>query len=569
VSPPDTTDARRAAAPAFDLRRFADFIGPAARRLLALGVVVGACLFAVELAFAYALQIFLQAVGVMSAAAARLPWAPASTTLPAALALVFLLGTARSLLYWAFVSLQGVADEGTRRFQRSRILSRALNADSAGLAEITTHFNARSVSAGQVAAGLQSLAVQATACVLLAFNLLLLAPRVTLVLGVALAALIPPLRWADRRTKGAGERMDAEWESLSRTLVVGIKNLLLLQIYGTQRREEERARRSLDNYAADVSSYHVLLGFKFALPQIFGLLLICLVALAGRRSGLAAGALVAYFYLFLRLMQSLSMVNQYSSLIVAYWPQTRELMNWWSRGGAADERRTGGEDRAAPLAPGPIGWDLRDVAFSFPGAGAPTVAGLSFSIPAGSAAAITGVSGAGKSTVLNLLLGVLTPSSGEIRVLSGGAEAAPLKEARAALLPRVGYVGPESFLIEGTVRENLAYGLTRPCADEELFRALDRAECGFVRELPRGLDHALTEQGQGLSAGQKQRLSLARALLKNPSVLVLDEPTANLDGETEGRLVDVLRALKGQMTIVAATHSPAVMAVADRRIRLD
>jgi ATP-binding cassette subfamily C protein CydCD len=72
-----------------------------------------------------------------------------------------------------------------------------------------------------------------------------------------------------------------------------------------------------------------------------------------------------------------------------------------------------------------------------------------------------------------------------------------------------------------------------------------------------------------LSAGQKQRLSLARALLKNPSVLVLDEPTANLDGETEGRLVDVLRALKGQMTIVAATHSPAVMAVADRRIRLD
>jgi ABC-type bacteriocin/lantibiotic exporter with double-glycine peptidase domain len=90
-----------------------------------------------------------------------------------------------------------------------------------------------------------------------------------------------------------------------------------------------------------------------------------------------------------------------------------------------------------------------------------------------------------------------------------------------------------------------------------------------VRELPRGLDHALTDQGQGLSAGQKQRLSLARALLKDPAVLVLDEPTANLDDDTEARLVETLRTLKGRMTIVAATHSAAVMAVADRRIRLD
>lgn len=182
---------------------------------------------------------------------------------------------------------------------------------------------------------------------------------------------------------------------------------------------------------------------------------------------------------------------------------------------------------------------------------------------------LTGRSGAGKSTVLNLMLGVLAPGAGSVDLLDERAAPTPLRGARAALLPRVGYVGPECFIVDGTVRENLLYGLAGARSDEELYRALDRGQCGFVRELPRGLDHVLTEQGQGLSAGQKQRLSLARALLKNPSVLVLDEPTSNLDAETERRLVDVLRTLKGQMTIVAATHSPAVMDVADRRIRLD
>jgi ABC-type bacteriocin/lantibiotic exporter with double-glycine peptidase domain len=245
------------------------------------------------------------------------------------------------------------------------------------------------------------------------------------------------------------------------------------------------------------------------------------------------------------------------------------LLDWWSRARLASAPQESRTYAPPPALRGPIGWEFRDVAFSFPGANAPTLSGLSFSIPSGAAAAVTGASGAGKSTVLNLLLGVLSPGGGEVNLLNERGETAPLRDVRAALLPCVGYVGPESFMVEGTVRENLVYGLSRACSDEELQRVLDRAQCQFVRDLPRGLEHELTDQGQGLSAGQKQRLSLARALLKNPRVLVLDEPTSNLDAETERRLVDVLRTLKGQMTIVAATHSPAVIALADRLIPLD
>jgi len=145
----------------------------------------------------------------------------------------------------------------------------------------------------------------------------------------------------------------------------------------------------------------------------------------------------------------------------------------------------------------------------------------------------------------------------------------PLAECKPRLLPMVGYVGAESFLIDGTIRENLLYGLQSAPAAAELADALGKAECGFIDDLADGLDHRLTNQGVGLSSGQKQRLSLARALLRRPGVLVLDEATANLDIATEEKLVDTLTQLKGGMTIVAVTHRQALLRLADQVLTLD
>ncbi len=144
----------------------------------------------------------------------------------------------------------------------------------------------------------------------------------------------------------------------------------------------------------------------------------------------------------------------------------------------------------------------------------------------------------------------------------------PLAEGAPRLMPLVGYVGAESFLIDGTVRENLLYGVHRTPGDAELADALRKAECGFIDDLPNRLEHRLTEQGAGLSSGQKQRLSLARAMLRRPGVLVLDEATANLDSATEEKLVDTLTELKGGMTIVAVTHRPALLRLADQVLTL-
>lgn len=554
------------------LREFVDFFGASTVWYIVAGAAAGVGLFTVEVAFAYALQLFLQTIGVMPGASLRLPLSLPAPTLHVVLAAVFGLGAIRSLLLWVFISSQGLADEGTRRHQRSHILGWALNAGSASLSDVTTLFNAQSIAAGQTVFAVQSLAVQLTSAFLLSITLLVMAPRVTLTLAAALLVLVPPLRWADRRTNAAGARARVEWERLSRILIVSIKNLLFLQIYGTQDLERERGQHSLENFHSGVRVYYVMSGFKFALPQICGLLLVCLVALAGKRSGLESGLLVTYFYLFLRLMQTFALVNQFVSMAAVYWPQAKPLLAWWRLRRdefvpAAPRGRVQAGEAAGPATP--VGWRFDGVSYAYPNADVSAVSGLSFSIPAGTAAAITGASGSGKSTILNLLLGVLRPTRGAVVVTGGPGGDRSIGDSRAELLRGVGYVGPESFLIEGTVRENLLYGLHRTPADEEIFEALDLAQCGFIRELPRGLEHLLTEQGQGLSAGQKQRLTLARALLKNPRVLILDEATANLDRATEALLVETLKSLKGRMTIITATHSQAMLAIADQRIQLE
>jgi ABC-type bacteriocin/lantibiotic exporter with double-glycine peptidase domain len=125
-------------------------------------------------------------------------------------------------------------------------------------------------------------------------------------------------------------------------------------------------------------------------------------------------------------------------------------------------------------------------------------------------------------------------------------------------------------IISGTVRDNLLYGNATHLIEESDFdEALKLSGCSFVKNLPGNLSYELTEQGEGLSAGQKQRLALARALLRKPKVLILDEATSNLDAATESALVDTLIELKSYITIVAVTHRDALLKIADHHLTLN
>ncbi|WP_310725733.1 thiol reductant ABC exporter subunit CydD [Streptomyces sp. N2A] len=199
-----------------------------------------------------------------------------------------------------------------------------------------------------------------------------------------------------------------------------------------------------------------------------------------------------------------------------------------------------------------------------PGRAADSLPATSFEVRPGETVALVGPSGAGKSTLLSVLLGLTAPTGG--RSLVDGRDIAELSPD--SWRQRIAWVPQRPQLFAGTVAENVR--LARPDADDAAVRTAlaDAGALDFVEALPDGLATRLGESGAGLSAGQRQRLALARAFLADRPILLLDEPTASLDGETEEAIVAAVGRLAAGRTVLLVVHRPALLAVADRVVRL-
>jgi ATP-binding cassette, subfamily B, bacterial len=203
---------------------------------------------------------------------------------------------------------------------------------------------------------------------------------------------------------------------------------------------------------------------------------------------------------------------------------------------------------------------LRGVSFTYPNADEPSVREVDLTVRAGETIAMVGASGAGKSTMISLLIGFLRPTAGRIELDGVDMQELDLRTYRRF----VSIVPQETILFEGSIRQNVAYGLED--AGEEAIRAAlrDANALEFVERLPRGLDTVVGERGARLSGGQKQRLAIARAVIRDPRVLILDEATSALDGRSEALIQDALRRLvRGRTTFVVA-HRLSTIRDADR-----
>ncbi len=217
----------------------------------------------------------------------------------------------------------------------------------------------------------------------------------------------------------------------------------------------------------------------------------------------------------------------------------------------------------APDARG-AGLALDGLVVRHPGRTEPSLARTSCEIRPGETVAVVGSSGAGKSTLLNAVLGFAAPHEG--RVLIGDRDLASLDPE--SWRRQIAWVPQRPYLFAGTIAENVRPA--RPDADDEAVRAAlrDADALRFVSALPDGIETRLGEMGAGLSAGQRQRIALARAFLADRPVLLLDEPTANLDGETEASVVEAVRRLAEGRTVLLVVHRPALLPLADRVLRL-
>ncbi len=372
--------------------------------------------------------------------------------------------------------------------------------------------------------------------------------------------------WFQRRLEPRYTQVRDRVGQLNGVLANNLGGIATIKAFGSEAREADRVAAASDDYR-EVNRGAIRLSSAFV-P------LIRIAILAGFVATLYLGGVQA--------LEGLLAVGTYSVLVFLtqrlLWPLTRlgEVFDDYQRAMASVRRLldllgvaptiTAGTRDLPEAAPGQPSGSIRfeNVGFAY-GRGTSVLRGLDLDVPAGETHAIVGATGAGKSTVVKVLLRLYEVESGAVSV--DGVDVRELSFT--ALRGAIGLVSQDVFLFHGTVRDNIAYG--EPDADDDtIWRAAGLAEAtDFIAAMPDGLDTVVGERGQKLSGGQRQRVSIARALLRDPTILVLDEATSAVDNETEAAIQRSLALVSRDRTTLVIAHRLSTVRHADRIHVLD
>jgi ABC-type multidrug transport system fused ATPase/permease subunit len=417
--------------------------------------------------------------------------------------------------------------------------------------------------------------------------LALIAWRVTLVGTLAFGAAGVVAILLSRRLARLSFAIPAKRTAIERLMVRVSQNWVFIRVSNLCRREHAAfSEAALEYFACSVKLlFHRNL--LTALPPFLGTVGVLFTVYVGVAVFDTPPVILAGFlYLFLRFAQAVSRSVDHLGALGHHRAQFRgamaildgvppeaapEAFRAEDRAGLMAVRpihpapaRAAGEGGGAEAGQdGPADVEMRNVTFAWAGMVRPVLEGLSLQVPAGGMLGIAGPNGSGKSTLLGVMVGVLRPQRGD--VLISGRDAHDF----AVETNRIGYVTTAPYLVQGTVRDNLLYGAPRDVTEGDVWEALRSVGMEeVVRALPGGLGYTIDEDQSGLSSGQSQRLSLARALLRRPLLLVLDEATANMDLAAERQVARLLRSMHGRCTVVVASHNEAMLEGADARLDL-
>ena len=318
----------------------------------------------------------------------------------------------------------------------------------------------------------------------------------------------------------------------------------LVKSYGAEERETARLGRLADRVRGSrVKAIRLRSLFEALLdvmPSLTNILLVVIGASQVRSGEVTIGELSSVIFLFTLLIFPLRLIGYTLSELprsMAAWRRIRQVL---------DEPVEPDPVDALGVAGDAFGVELDAVTFAHDGDGPPTVRGVDLAVRRGSVTALVGPTGSGKSTIAQLAAGLVGPSSGEVRLQPG---------TRALVFQ-------EAFLLSGTVRDNIELGTHFD--DDAIWEALHQgAATDFVERLPQRLDTVVGERGVSLSGGQRQRLALARALVRRPSLLVLDDTTSALDPATEALILGRLRSRLSDSTVLMVASRPSTIALAD------
>ena len=391
--------------------------------------------------------------------------------------------------------------------------------------------------------------------------MLRMAPAIAIAIGVLMPLLFVLLKLVGRRLRPLSHQAMQAWADQASLAEQNLSMLPVIKAFATDPLEARRYAGQAETVRAIDLRRARLEGAISPAVQVLGAgTVLLLLGLAGEQVAskeLRVGELVSL------VLYGLVLVNPVSQLARVY-GNTQSARGTAQRMlaalGAVPEVDTG--TRGFGGVRGEIAFEGVD--FAYPGR-PPLLQGFDLTIAAGETVAITGPNGAGKSTLVHLLLRLLEPEAGSVRI-----DGIDVREFRlAALREGVGLVAQQVMLFNASVADNIAYGRTdaTPAQIEAAARAARAHD--FVAALPQGYGTVVGDQGVRLSGGQKQRIALARALLKDPAILVLDEATAMFDPEGEAEFIAECHEVLKQRTVLLITHRPASLALADRILRLE
>lgn len=543
-------------------RKFRSFLGPEVWRLFYLAILVGLGWFVVESSFVFILQGFLWTLGLLETPS-ELVQTYYPRSIVGSLAVLLLFGACRALVLYLKLYFSVVTNQTFLRSQRIRILDYVMNhAQNESMSRIVTFFNDRVTQGGAVTMSLVQTLTTATTLVLFCTLGLLMAPREMIIAFALLVLFLWPLKKLNQRVTAASRGVQDESQRITRSLILGLKNIFLLRLYGAARGEYERGRDSLLRYETHYSNWCRVYAAKGSLPQLIGVICMVIVSYLGLTYFQTPGTvMISFFYLFFRIAQAASDTNATLNEVRLHWESFKQLY-------AFHEQINSGKTNATIDESGRPATALETVEFSkvsFGYAGfAEIIRDITIGLKRGDILLIKGESGSGKSTLLSLACGLQAPTGGKI--LYNGAA---LGEVTAASIQKqIGYVGPDSFFVEGTLRENLLFGQHLAVTDEDCLEALARAGLqSEFKKWPGGLDYRLGDNTP-LSTGQKQRLSFARALLRKPRLLILDEATANLDEENEQHILSTLLKLRDDFITLVVSHRSSYDSLATHQLQM-
>jgi ABC-type multidrug transport system fused ATPase/permease subunit len=540
------------------LNKYWHFLGKRTSVLFLVALVIGVFWFLSEASFIFVLQTFLVSIGLFQKQQTFMPeWLKGHSDL--AVYLLILFGVFRSFVQFSRTYVAGVANQSFMRHQRSQVLEWALLGKlKYSSHELSTTFNETITHAGIFLMRATEFLISATSFIFFFFMGLALA-RYELIIAISiLGVVVIPLKVFDKRIYNSGVGLREEYGKVNRTLLQVLRNRLFLDLSGQTRKHVEGGKENLLQYERHYKTFYKIYGLKAVLPNLVGISVISLVTILSIKYFKTEPIkLLGFFYIFIRLSQAASEASGTLSDFKLHSHAFKLLMKM------AEDNKDTSLPKVSISKESPQ--DILNIEFDKVNFGYEKenviIRDLSFKLAKGDKILISGPSGSGKSTITHLLTDLLTPNSGKIWINKSGSENMLIQK-------QISYAGPDPFLIDGTIRENLLFGSNELPSDAEIIAACQAAEIwSYIDTLPLRLDFKLDESAQ-ISTGQKQRIAIARALLKSSQIVIFDEATSNIDFEVEHKImVNLEKHLRDKITILIS-HRNTLKEFTTKEIRL-